>query len=169
MCSEITAYKIISMSLVIFLCGQRKDEGLFQSRAEGGGGVFEVSAEGWVWLDKSRASQRSGPWYRRGRVHFFFLLIFPVAFFPHARKKRWALELGWNVIIGQHQTRELPIKVLGYKQHLFQIGLRLEELSLPLPRCLYHRSGTNYQVSFLSPCFSHLISSHACVSILPPL
>lgn len=49
-----------------------------------------------------------------------------MAFFPiqeEEEEKRWALEQGWNVIIGQHQTRELPIKVLGYKQHLFQIGL----------------------------------------------
>lgn len=62
------------------------------------------------------------------------------------------------MIIGQHQTRELPIKVLGYKQHLFQMGLRLEEHSLPLSLCLYHRSGTNYQVSLLSSRFSHLSS-----------
>lgn len=62
------------------------------------------------------------------------------------------------MIIDQYQTRELPIKVLGYKQHLFQIGLRREEHSLPLSLCLYHRSRTNYQVSLLSPRVSHLIS-----------
>lgn len=127
----------------------------FSAGLKSGGWLFEVSTESWVWLDKSRASQRSCPWYRRGRVDIFF---FSCGIFPPCKKKRWALELGWNVIIGQHQTRELPIKVLGYKQHLFQIGLRLEEHSLPLSLCLYHRSGTNYQVSLLSPRFSHLIS-----------
>lgn len=62
------------------------------------------------------------------------------------------------MITDQHQTRELPIKVLGYKQHLFQIGLRREEHSLPLSLCLYRRSRTNYQVFLLSPRVSHLIS-----------
>lgn len=124
----------------------------FSAGLKSGGWLFEVSTESWVWLDKSRASQRSYPWYRRGREDIFFFLWH---FSPY-KKKRWALELGWNMIIGQHQTRELPIKVLGYKQHLFQMGLRLEEHSLPLSHCLYHRSGTNYQVSLLYTHFSHL-------------
>lgn len=127
----------------------------FSAGLNSGGWLFEVYTESLVWLEKSRASQKSCPWYRRRRVDIFF---FSCGIFPPYKKKRWALELGWNVIIGQHQTRELPIKVLGYKQHLFQMGLRLEELSFPLSLCLYHRSGTNHEVSLFSLCFSHLIS-----------
>lgn len=120
----------------------------FSARLKSGGGYLKWAQR--AWFDWINLGLHTGAAPGTGGGEEAFFLFFLWHFSPY-QKKRWALELGWNVIIGQHQTRELPIKVLGYKQHLFQIGLRLEEHSLPLSLCLYHRSGTNYHFSLLFP------------------
>lgn len=82
MFSEITVHKIISMSLVISMCGQRKDEDSFQWRgwSQGGGYLKWTQRARFDWVNLGLHRGAAPATGGRG-VFFFFFFPFPVAFF----------------------------------------------------------------------------------------
>lgn len=122
-----------------------------------GGGVYLKWAQR-AWFDWINLGLRRRPAPGTGGEWIFF---FPVAFFL-VEEKRWALELGWNVIIGQHQTRETPppnplLRILVINSICFKQDYNWRSThSLFLCACTTDLAPTIK--SLLSSCFFHLIS-----------